>query len=487
MKLPSRKQYLNDVESIANRIYSNYKPTSLEDLIENILPKEFPYIYEMMYSESWKYTEKEREKLEKFLGIQHIYTPFEKIFIRGTFDFIKFLSEHSYFESYLFMYNWEIFIYLFKNGLLNYFKNKWLFYAADSAVEEVICILISRICKIDIKIIKIYDFKDRKKHDEDNIKETIKKCMEEFDMKHFDLCLSNPPYDGILNLKILYNLFDIANNIIFVHPSTFLLDSKNTEPIYKKIKDSGFLQKATLFWANKLFGIKLFCPCVISVWNTKNKENEVEIIDNAFKNWFYFGKSCSYKCKTSEMSLHGSKNNLLIDLKLELNNFIDQKNTLFYKRNISNNLTKYNVLFPRIRGGSDILKNDGENTCEHFFSFFGYQNDDYKKDETFSFKTNIPDNEKLIWSFQTENEMNNFICYCKSKVARFFLSFIKKNGNLHRGELKYIPWLDFTQEWNDAKLCKEFGISKELWQYIDNFIPDYYDDYKSGFEKDEEK
>lgn len=37
-------------------------------------------------------------------------------------------------------------------------------------------------------------------------------------------------------------------------------------------------------------------------------------------------------------------------------------------------------------------------------------------------------------------------------------------------------------KWNDAKLCKEFGISEELWNYIDNFIPDYYDDYKSGFE-----
>ena len=55
--------------------------------------------------------------------------------------------------------------------------------------------------------------------------------------------------------------------------------------------------------------------------------------------------------------------------------------------------------------------------------------------------------------------------------------------NVNRGELKLIPWLDFTQEWNDAKLCKEFGINEELWKYIDNFIPDYYDDYKSGFEK----
>jgi hypothetical protein len=41
--------------------------------------------------------------------------------------------------------------------------------------------------------------------------------------------------------------------------------------------------------------------------------------------------------------------------------------------------------------------------------------------------------------------------------------------------------MDFTQEWNDKKLCEEFGISEELWNYIDNFIPDYYNDYNSGF------
>ena len=34
---------------------------------------------------------------------------------------------------------------------------------------------------------------------------------------------------------------------------------------------------------------------------------------------------------------------------------------------------------------------------------------------------------------------------------------------------------------NDTKFCKKFEISEEFWNYIDNFIPDYYDDYKSGF------
>ena len=73
--------------------------------------------------------------------------------------------------------------------------------------------------------------------------------------------------------------------------------------------------------------------------------------------------------------------------------------------------------------------------------------------------------------------------YCKTKFARIALATRKNSGHLDSSEIANIPWLDFTQEWNDAKLCKEFGISEELWNYIDKFSPDYYNDYESGFEK----
>ena len=89
--------------------------------------------------------------------------------------------------------------------------------------------------------------------------------------------------------------------------------------------------------------------------------------------------------------------------------------------------------------------------------------------------------QRLHYGFSSEAERNNFLSYCKTKVVRFLLSLIKINGALARGELKVIPWLDFTQEWNDKKLCEEFNIDEELWLYIDKFIPDYYEDYKSGF------
>ena len=37
-----------------------------------------------------------------------------------------------------------------------------------------------------------------------------------------------------------------------------------------------------------------------------------------------------------------------------------------------------------------------------------------------------------------------------------------------------IPWLDFTEEWDDDKLFKKFDISQELQDYIRDFLPDFH-------------
>ena len=50
----------------------------------------------------------------------------------------------------------------------------------------------------------------------------------------------------------------------------------------------------------------------------------------------------------------------------------------------------------------------------------------------------------------------------------------KNNQNLAVGELSIIPWLDFTESWDDEKLFEKFDVSEELQKYIREFLPDYY-------------
>lgn len=78
------------------------------------------------------------------------------------------------------------------------------------------------------------------------------------------------------------------------------------------------------------------------------------------------------------------------------------------------------------------------------------------------------------WGFATEQEANNFLSFLKTKFVRFMVSLYKVNAHLASGELGLVPWMDFTQEWDDSKLFKIFGVSDTDRQKIEKFIPDYY-------------
>jgi hypothetical protein len=105
---------------------------------------------------------------------------------------------------------------------------------------------------------------------------------------------------------------------------------------------------------------------------------------------------------------------------------------------------------------------------------FTFIDDDYKtiNKATQRESNRIPNNP--TFEFNTEAERENFANYCKTDFARFCLSIYKINENLVWGEMSLIPWLDFTEVWDDDKLFKKFYVSQELQDYIRDFLPDYY-------------
>ena len=85
------------------------------------------------------------------------------------------------------------------------------------------------------------------------------------------------------------------------------------------------------------------------------------------------------------------------------------------------------------------------------------------------------DKDKMpVFEFHSNDERDNFINYLKTDFARFCLSFFKINQHTDCGEMEIIPWLDFTQSWDDDKLFEHFNVSKEIQDYIRKFLPDYY-------------
>jgi hypothetical protein len=258
----------------------------------------------------------------------------------------------------------------------------------------------------------------------------------------------------------------ISKKIVFVHPAGYLLDKKFKTKLYNDIRNNNYLESVNMFWGNKLFDIKLFMPCCISTWNTNKTNDDCSVTDNAFIRWT--GNEPKYTCKINDISIHGK-------IFENVKHFLKCDNNILTHITNENDLTDYSVKFALIRGGQEY----GQGVYSHFYSVIGLDTENYKCDHTFAFGNHV--HTKLHWAFNSEVERNNFLCYCKTKIVRFILSCYKSTSHIDNGELEVIPWMDFTKEWDDKKLCEEFGISAELWKYIDNFIPDYYEDYYSGF------
>lgn len=304
--------------------------------------------------------------------------------------------------------------------------------------------------------------------------EKLTETIKEFNMKHFDVVFTNPPYNDSKDITLLNTLIenDMADKIVAVHPTSFLFCK---DLMNKKDKMKSWLKSVNIFWGNVMFHISLFVPICISIWDKTNKSKTVHVVDNGYSNE-------EYDIEYDKLSYYGKRNNDILELEKQIKNYMEKHNGSILDHNIKEgykNMTKYSVRFAAVRG-TVILFHDG--MCEDYWTLI-CKDDRNKCDETFRYSKSLDKmygKQMCIWSFSNEKERENYINYCKTKIVRFILTFTKKNVNLVSGKVtRIIPWLDFSKKWTDEKLIKEFDINKELWDYIDKFIPDYYDDYKT--------
>ena len=397
------------------------------------------------------------------LGIQNVYTPVNKIEEATGIKFYDFITPDT--KNIAVLFNWEFIYTMLEEASKNNYTNDMQFtYFYDSEADKSALNFNGfdkyRFAKVNYKIdfVNISEFTEQNK----NIN-VIEKAMAG---KHFDIVFSNPPYNRNIDLQILQTVFGHTDKVVFIHPAGYLLDKKFKTKIYNDVRNTNYLEKTILVWGNEMFNIGLFMPLTISVWNKEHDSNIVEVIDTAITN-------SKYTCNVNDISVHGEyfqkvKRFLTNNYDNLLNHIQDQEN-----------LTDYSVRFSLIRGNA--MEEDGYN--DDFFSIIALNNALNKCDHTFRFSeaSKMSGQPKPVYSFNNEEERENFLGYCKTKFVRFLMSLTKHGANITRGELSTIPWMDFTQKWNDKKLCEEFNIDEELWNYIDNFIPDYYEDYDDGF------
>lgn len=296
-----------------------------------------------------------------------------------------------------------------------------------------------------------------------------------FKGRKFDVCLSNPPYNRGLDLKILLALIgkgtidnSIAKEYIFVHPSTWLLDQKNIFPLYTNTKSALLkkLKSVKFFNGYSVFNCEGLDICTITHVDIANvlSKTKVSFMDNINDDFEVDDINDITKFGKSWLSIVKS-------FSIKMNKVISTYTSVWSHNTKAPDKNKFYCQLAAIIGHTS--KDSSSRVKEDFYTLTMKDTSEENKGIRQP-NLNRPGNPTPTFQFNSEIERDNFLSYLNTDFARFCFALLKAGKNAATGEMELIPWLDFTQSWDDDKLFKHFGIDQTTQDYIRKFLPDYY-------------
>ena len=76
----------------------------------------------------------------------------------------------------------------------------------------------------------------------------------------------------------------------------------------------------------------------------------------------------------------------------------------------------------------------------------------------------------LLSTFDNKTECFNMMNYLKTKFVRALIASVTSTQHLSKSNFRFVPVLDYTQEWNDEKLFDLFGLSIHETDFINLMI-----------------
>jgi hypothetical protein len=286
-------------------------------------------------------------------------------------------------------------------------------------------------------------------------------------VEKFDIVLGNPPYKRGLHHQFIVKGFELLNEdgtILILHPSIVFINRKgtNTTEYEEKILlfCNLFKTELTLIKSNDYFkDVFLYVP--LSITKIENKTNNTIQVDNKF----ITPSVNEILTNIGNLYIHGNPLVKTIKNKVEskgLNSLEDK----FVKNCGENN---FYLVIPKFTGHKP--KNDGLINPDFYTMVIKKNENDYARLITDNLNSDLPGQ---YMSFNTYNECVNVSRYLLTKFARFCLSINKINQELRSKELLLVPFVDPNILWTDEMLFDYFELTEEERNYINTFIPNYY-------------
>lgn len=261
----------------------------------------------------------------------------------------------------------------------------------------------------------------------------------------FDVIIGNPPYVKNLHLKFLEKCYNMSDKIVFIHPAGWMVsnfENSNYRKYKNLIKDD--LKSVDLVHGNYIFNAQFFVPLTITNID-KSYSGDIKV-----NNEIYHSLSTSVSNIDDIFLIHDMNNkhfNSIID---KIDSYDDLE------------LTDGNYYTPisTIIGHVDA---EGKN------KFNLYKEDFYNycilSVESKTTKTK----NKFNYGFETKIESDNFIKVLDSKLMKIALSYYKIDQHINEYHLWALSDLDYTISWSDEELYKEFNLTEEEIEYIENW------------------
>ena len=287
-----------------------------------------------------------------------------------------------------------------------------------------------------------------------------------------DFIIVNPPYFKHIEIfiKCFYELND-GGTLICIHPSTpFLNDKPTNKELWKTIRNiiNENESHIKLFDGNKIFkDAEFFTP--LSITTVKKQKNSKVYV--TYSHLDTNNKKVHQYDSLSSVYIHG--NDMVLDIKNKIQKKISKNLSEFvYRRGYRNN-----IYLKIVRVSGHPPKN-GHNTVNPDFYQLIFKIDEFNYDRII---TSLPrgklKNKGALneIGFDSIEHLKNGHSYLLTKFARFCVSLRKTGPDLNFVDLELVPYVDFSKEWNDEKLFDYFGLTQEERNFINEYIPNWYE------------
>lgn len=269
----------------------------------------------------------------------------------------------------------------------------------------------------------------------------------------FSFVIGNPPYLNGMHthfLRVGRDLLEDLGQLLLIHPSTYYVIQKPTKQAARKwvIKHQREIVSLKLFNGNSAFKIASFVPLAVIHLQKGHDNGGVFNVDDEYGSHQY-------------TDIHS------------VNLFGDREEYRSFKKKVFSKMTRsFDDVHRKLSGEwfVDVARirahpgNDGEYHADDFFTFFPKDTQPVHASTEYDHRN---------FAFATEEEAWNCISYLKTKFARRCLSLWKYNQHLDSGELGAVPFVDFSEPWDDARCAEEFGLSEAEKKFVQE-LPEYH-------------